>query len=795
MAEKLSQAKNIKLKLYLEGIKVPVSRVQITEEINKAPTCSIVMPLDEKILDLLPRTTVHVFYKDSLIETTNYKNEWILIFEGEVEGFNVSRDNNARNITVACKHISGHWNHTTKEPTNFENPFNAELTTKISGATSTDTNNGLVPKEVTESAEIVAAVDNKDILDIDTDEAKWVLEVSNNKLNLIDLKTAIAVALDNSEQKIGELMKKFAHSYGNTNVGYNIFHTVYQMVRRFKSIDNSKIDSIIDLEKTRTMLRSEVSNIDGGASLVDLMFMALDIFDYKLIVPTAPTFNESNEVPESFLFAPTTTLFAPPACNIIFQDEILTSNFSKSMLSEPTRMVAFIYPRLSDIGADITRSAANTFTVPTNEPHYEPLKTSDGSEDFYPAGISLTREERLRGINGQILSDDASELRAQLDSANTVGALKEDATADEKKAHLKELDDYIKKLRLNRANSQFQKEKLGSSNFNITTYYSPFRMVGFPGVCMDNALPNIMGVIGSISSVIDANGQASSQITFVFPKFIREEGKVTAGFEDNSLDELLSIYGYSGDVIDNYKDRLWPFFDAKYTNTDDNNERWKKYLIEKLNNFEDQVFLNTWHDPDKFFPNKIGTEVYREVMYGLDPDADSFDDKYGFEQEFFSNIDDGGIGLYGEESPSNFDIGSFDNRENTNWLAYYLKTIKEEYDSYGPSDKHGFIHKTTRRRIITESEFWQFLLNLDSTAGIDDIDDIKIPETAVLGFGIRSVNTSLSEERGRIKELLDYNGTASAPFIEERRAVVRQLKSHLERTPSGDSTYIVGVTT
>jgi len=58
------KVKNIKLKLYLEGINMPVVGIQISEKTESAPQCIIQIPANDRALDILPRTTVHLFYKD-----------------------------------------------------------------------------------------------------------------------------------------------------------------------------------------------------------------------------------------------------------------------------------------------------------------------------------------------------------------------------------------------------------------------------------------------------------------------------------------------------------------------------------------------------------------------------------------------------------------------------------------------------------------------------------------------------------------------------------------------------------
>jgi hypothetical protein len=64
----IGNTKAIQLKLFLEGLEIPLHSLQLVEEVGSVPRCIIQLPLDDTVLDIEPRTLVHIFYKDNLTE-------------------------------------------------------------------------------------------------------------------------------------------------------------------------------------------------------------------------------------------------------------------------------------------------------------------------------------------------------------------------------------------------------------------------------------------------------------------------------------------------------------------------------------------------------------------------------------------------------------------------------------------------------------------------------------------------------------------------------------------------------
>ena len=69
------KTKDIKLKLYLEGINFPIHSININERLGTYPTGFITVPSSNSVLSVDSRTLVHVFYKTAHKQPQQYEKE------------------------------------------------------------------------------------------------------------------------------------------------------------------------------------------------------------------------------------------------------------------------------------------------------------------------------------------------------------------------------------------------------------------------------------------------------------------------------------------------------------------------------------------------------------------------------------------------------------------------------------------------------------------------------------------------------------------------------------------------
>jgi hypothetical protein len=112
------------LRLFLEGIEVPVIGASVTVARNTPAAASIQVVATDKVLNLLPRTIVHLFFYDfvdstspvSTTETTNvadqFNERYKLLFMGELQGLQFQKNPGQRSVVLNCVDFSNYWDTT-----------------------------------------------------------------------------------------------------------------------------------------------------------------------------------------------------------------------------------------------------------------------------------------------------------------------------------------------------------------------------------------------------------------------------------------------------------------------------------------------------------------------------------------------------------------------------------------------------------------------------------------------------------------------------------------------------------
>lgn len=120
------------LRLFIEGIEVPVIGASINIARNVPVTCSLQLIATDKILEILPRTVVHLFFYDYVaanapdppptftkedddLEATvedDFNANYKLLFMGEVQGLAFQKDTGSRAVVLNCVDFSNYWDTT-----------------------------------------------------------------------------------------------------------------------------------------------------------------------------------------------------------------------------------------------------------------------------------------------------------------------------------------------------------------------------------------------------------------------------------------------------------------------------------------------------------------------------------------------------------------------------------------------------------------------------------------------------------------------------------------------------------
>lgn len=104
----MAVGKPLHLRLFLEGEEVPVIAAQISINLNAPAAASIqVIPLDE-VMNLQPRTMVHLFFLDSRPGNAA-GSQYRLLFSGEFVAFSFVQTPQSRGAILQCVDFSNYW--------------------------------------------------------------------------------------------------------------------------------------------------------------------------------------------------------------------------------------------------------------------------------------------------------------------------------------------------------------------------------------------------------------------------------------------------------------------------------------------------------------------------------------------------------------------------------------------------------------------------------------------------------------------------------------------------------------
>lgn len=115
----MAVGKPLKLRLFLEGIEVPIISASLTINVNAPAAAALqIIPLDEA-LDLKPRTMVHVFFLDTVSRRdrdgnlqnvgNNVDHQYKLLFTGETVALSYVQTPQSRAVVLQCVDFSNYW--------------------------------------------------------------------------------------------------------------------------------------------------------------------------------------------------------------------------------------------------------------------------------------------------------------------------------------------------------------------------------------------------------------------------------------------------------------------------------------------------------------------------------------------------------------------------------------------------------------------------------------------------------------------------------------------------------------
>ena len=483
-----------KLVAYINGIKFDPMSVSYSANDGGHASFSVQVPAVPE-WDILPeRSHCAVFYADPV------SNSYRLLTEGEYLGYTKGREaTGPRFRSLQFRSTNAVW----------ESVKYASFV-------------GLQPgKDVTEEAQVAAGsgytvqaasgdgTQSATAFDLArTEIIKFIDDFSNND-------TFFAAFIPNFVFGVMQQTPVDAFYYGARKLRNKVF-----------SLQDNEIANVVQGNTFIAMVRDSWApqNLSAGTSLESIIQAFENICMYKHVsIPSPPLLRlsgsdtGSDNVIAETLFLPHLYSVVPPACNVVFKDQISSIQVGRNFLSEPTRVVTQLTAPVEFGGGlplfymsnDVERSA-NVAVQLSGNANSNPLnKTNFGTKN---AGTLvthdfLTQEEYHRGVVPKFVNFPLQNLQKVSDVS----------TDDAKNKAVNRFDLYIQSA----CRHFYEVERGAARSATVLCTFLPYIVPGFPCLIEDDT-GSFFGMVAEVNHTMPASGmpQTSLRLTHIREAYV-----------------------------------------------------------------------------------------------------------------------------------------------------------------------------------------------------------------------------------------------------------------------------------
>ena len=317
----MATAKPLAAKLFLECKEVPFIGATVTHTVGQAAISYIDLVPHQTINNIKPRTLAQLFIRDFNNPDGNYP--WIKMFEGEVFGYQFSKNPSGRSFSVSCIDYSSYWDNALLY---FFNPQQSmgkgSESISSSGFEIKDAKkSGIDVKAVTHSVSSFFLKILRENSTSPNDFLSGLIAVFKNLTNINDFYKLADDRLRISDRILlkssGELQKLLetaeAEEWLNKIIGSSSYSSVRMVIQDLMSLIFHDFVTVPFPARVDTQGALTKEAIKRGS--------------------------EQNKTVGDFIFKPNLYMLPPPSCNIFFPDEYSNFSFSRNFLQEPTRLI------------------------------------------------------------------------------------------------------------------------------------------------------------------------------------------------------------------------------------------------------------------------------------------------------------------------------------------------------------------------------------------------------------------------------------------------------------------------
>jgi hypothetical protein len=472
-------AKKLTYHLYLENVEVDFSSIQIIEQVDAPPQAIVGIIPVTGIYNVLPKTiavitceiekrdpkTGAAIYDEQRGERTKVYEE-LVIFVGELNGYGLNRAPDSAQVQLSFNGFTQNWETSPVIPVHASIPTMAEsLLLGVNyfqdsvvdetgvGSRAQFKSHGFLysqfPSVLLSLAELLPRYDSvtKTIIEPKIPEFLTTIDVTYDRK---EMRTALSEYIDKeinarsqaykdaksvektvTANRIRSLQKPFTYFLKHFLLNYGMF---LQSLTKSLLLDamvsyigSAKAEQTVATLGTITHLKEGLKNSSNSTTVMEVLNRVFPALRYNLIEYPAPIKTRDSLgdtlTLAKILIKPRSELFAPLANNVIFDDNIVTAQYSRNLLQEPTRLMSLTTPTLT---TDSKNLPLLQYAMATVVPHNILMKdalrtmainTKKDIKDYE------TKAEKASGMQGIDISGD---LEAQLNNLDLEKALKTD---------------------------------------------------------------------------------------------------------------------------------------------------------------------------------------------------------------------------------------------------------------------------------------------------------------------------------------------------------------------------------
>lgn len=500
-------------KLFLECKEVPFIGATVTHSVNQAAIAYIDLPPHQEINHIKPRTLVHLFIRDFNKEGF----PWILMFEGEVFGYNFGKTTDSRTFSISCIDKSGYWDNA------LLYFFNAQ-------------------QSLGKGADYISSVS------YDLSLAKAMSGGASGASQAVTHSQAsfFKSIIEGEIKKGGDFLDGLVAVYKKLekiNEFYALAEDRLHITDRILLRSSGELTKLLREQEGLDWFSGITGHISGFSTLrmvvQDLMSILFHDFTpvpfpakvsstQKLRGPGISTSKQGKKTVGEFLFKPNLYMLPPPACNIFFPEEYSSYQFSRNFFQEPTRMVykpelpfapqsgkvvslPHTYQPQSFANFMLPKTAGKDMgdgELQTDEDYGSyGNKNNDGVANVKREYTFLTNEEKMRGVLMAVehMVPASNQFRASLGVNGRDGLYQS-------------VSKYL-----------FFKKRFETRQLQITSHLKPSVVPGFPVLVLDDseASQNVLAYCSSVTHRIYATQGGYTNTTLGYARTIDEQDTIS----------------------------------------------------------------------------------------------------------------------------------------------------------------------------------------------------------------------------------------------------------------------------